>query len=325
MANARTKIEWTDCTWNVVTGCTKVSQGCKHCYAENNANRFFTVLYPPNTDGTPRKFTDVRCHEDRLDQPLHWKKPRRIFTNSMSDLFHEDVPFEFIDKVFAVMACSWRHTFQVLTKRPGRMLEYMLRMADKPSDKLADAACDDCWEDESICALENFVNGWSRWRGMSDSNPLDGTVPRWPLPNVWLGVSVEDQATADERIPLLLQTPTAVRWVSYEPALGPVTFDGYLANHEWENGVPGGVNWLVCGGESGPGARPCNTEWIRGAVKQCKAAGVPCFVKQLGSQPLQPRDGDLPIHMMLRDRKGGIMCEWPTDLQIRQYPKSGNQ
>src|SRR5258708_30230851 len=191
-----TKIEWTDATWNPVTGCTKVSQGCKNCYAERLAPKVFAGQFIGNlATGEHRKraFTDVLCHPERLDAPLHWKRPRRIFVNSMSDLFHENVPIEFIQRVAGVMlSCPW-HTFQILTKRPARMLDF----------------------------LENFM----------PMHPKSGQYFRvnWSaMRYVWWGVSVEDQATADERIPLLLQTPAAVRFLSCEPLLGPIDVEEYL-------------------------------------------------------------------------------------------------
>ena len=246
----KSKIEWTEATWNPVSGCSKVSAGCKNCYAER--------LFPRVYQG--RAFTDVKMHENRLEQPLRWKKPRRIFVNSMSDLFHEDVPDSFIDKVFAVMALSPQHTFQILTKRPERMRKYF----NGPFYPM------------SRVHAQLFAS----WPG---KNPNDAT-PAWPLPNVWLGVSVEDQATADERIPLLLQTPAAIRFVSYEPALGPVDFSRIMASRmPWHPPGPpeclhldslkgtvstiqrakavhteqcSPLDWIIVGGESGPGARP---------------------------------------------------------------------
>jgi protein gp37 len=179
-------IEWTDATWNPVTGCTKVSQGCKNCYAERDWAR---LSANPKSVYYLRKFTDVAVHPARLEAPLRWSKPRRIFVNSMSDLFHEVVPDAFLDKVFAVMALSQSHTFQVLTKRPHRMLKYL---SQQPLARRR-------WEDEVRCM---------------QAGELRGCSPPPVLPNVWLGVSVEDQTTADARIPLLLQTPAAVRWIS---------------------------------------------------------------------------------------------------------------
>jgi len=237
-----TSIEWTDATWNPVTGCSKVSAGCKNCYAEAIADRFWAGS---------RKFTDVMCHEDRLMEPLKWKKPRRVFVNSMSDLFHEDVPDEFIDKIFAVMALADKHKFQILTKRPSRMQSYVVGLVSRPPS------------------------------------------------NVWLGVSVEDQATADERIPLLIETPAAVRFVSYEPALGPVDFSKVPGQSRVVARIP---DWIIVGGESGANARPCKVEWIRKAVTQCAAAGVACFVKQ--DSGIRP----------------GMQGRIPNELWIKEFP-----
>ena len=234
-----TGIEWTNETWNPVTGCAKVSQGCKNCYAEGVAHRFWAKQYPP-VGGRPRRFTDVQCHPDRLDEPLRWRKPRRVFVNSMSDLFHDDVPDEFIGQVFAVMGRAPQHTFQVLTKRPERMRRF--------------------------CA-------WTARTG----NP--------PLTNVWLGVSVEDQRASDERIPLLLQTPAAVRVLSCEPLLGPLEFSDVTrrsdAVHQLGKPALDGIGWVIVGGESGPAARPCDVAWVRSIVEQCRAAGGPAFVQDV--------------------------------------------
>jgi len=225
-----TKIEWTDRTWNAVTGCTKVSAGCKHCYAEVMAKRTFRVLYPPveciagpmtreHAAGLPalrqRRFTDVQCHPDRLDAPLRWRKPSMVFVNSMSDLFHEDVPDAFIDQVFAVMhlARLAGHVFQVLTKRPERMRAYL-------SDRTRHITIDG--------ALLRVCNDSGLSAPCLTQPTVPGGVEGWPLPHVWLGVSVEDQATADARIPLLLQTPAAVRFVSCEPLLGPIDLSRWM-------------------------------------------------------------------------------------------------
>ncbi len=231
------KIEWTDTTWNPVTGCTKVSQGCKNCYAE----RVFPRPYPG------RAFTDVRTHPDRLDAPLRMKKGRRIFVNSMSDLFHEDVPDDFIDQVFAVMGACQHHTFQVLTKRPSRMLEWFSerwqpapeatqreiyerhkKLSESVGVEIAPFRLDQEGEDrcdQVDLAFSNLILPGSGG-GHDHFYNADGSTrymtAGWPFPNVWLGVSVEDQATADERIPQLLRTPAAVRFVSAEPLLGPI-------------------------------------------------------------------------------------------------------
>ena len=251
-----TKIEWTDATWNPITGCTKVSAGCKHCYAERDWKR---LVHLPAYHG--RAFTDVACHPARLDQPLRWKKPRRIFVNSMSDLFHPDVPDAFVDEVFAVMSLTQRHVFQILTKRPDRMRAYMRRI------------------DASPLLLDIARRVISNTRGIL-SFRYDFA---WPLPNVWLGVSVEDQATADERIPLLLQTPAAVRWISAEPMLGPVDVQAAINRMPWRiGGGDAGLHWVVVGGESGPKARPMHPDWARSLRDQCAAAGVPLLFKQWG-------------------------------------------
>jgi protein gp37 len=296
-------IQWTDETWNPTTGCTKISPGCANCYIE--------TTIPFRTAG--RKFVKGRIplilHGERLDKPLHWKRPRRVFVNSLSDLFHCDVPDSFIDDVFRTMHACPQHTFQVLTKRPERMKQYV-------SDR---------W---------NFNSG-KVWL---------------PIPNVWLGVSVEDQQRADERIPLLLQTPAAVRFLSCEPLLGEISLSfkpGTRAH------LPGWlleeIDWCIVGGESGPNARPCNVAWVRSIVRQCKAAGVACFVKQLGASPYRDdpkdrlnigptgvvtQDGEsrrrrnavgeefsrTKALMILGDKKGGDPAEWPEDLRVREFP-----
>lgn len=313
-----TTIQWTDETWNPVTGCSRVSEGCRHCYIERT---------PPfrmagRTLGDP-----VQLHPDRLDAPLHWKKPRRVFVNSLSDLFHEDVPDEFIDRVFATMAMTRRHTYQVLTKRPLRLLKYMQSRYPKDGQ-------------------------WLSWFIFDHINSHGDGSRGWPLRNVWLGVSVEDQKTADERIPILLQVPAAVRWVSAEPLLGPVDlrninpWDDFHTDALDTPDPSYRLNWVVVGGESGPKARPCNVAWIRSIVRQCKAAAVPCFVKQLGSYVVDrndagfcgdgddwPMDTDIDdpsndwsyqgagIRIRLHDRKGGDTNEWPIGLAVRKYPR----
>ena len=232
---AMTEIEWTDRTWNPVTGCNKVSQGCKNCYAE--------IMHKRQMAMNPHKYTKpflagAEIHEEELRKPLAWTKPCRVFVNSMSDLFHEDVPFIFIDTVFATMAICPNITFQILTKRPERMLE------------------------------------WSK--------QYDGPV--FPLPNVWLGVSCEDQATADERIPLLIQVPAAVRFLSCEPLLGHINFLDCIKWIKPEHGphqYPK-IGWVITGGESGHHARPMHPEWVRSIRDQCQVANVPFFFKQWG-------------------------------------------
>lgn len=236
-------IGWTNYTWNPVTGCQKISPGCKNCYAETMFNRLASMSNKASLPYQGRKFTDVMCHPARLDQPLHLKKPKMIFVNSMSDLFHEDVPFEFIHKVFYRMKSTPQHTYQILTKRPERMLAFIM----------------------------DFI-------------PL---LKFEPLKNVWLGVSVENQKTADKRIPLLLQTPAAVRWISAEPLLEGINIFGYLFPLEvqmegYKHYKRAGLDWVIVGGESGPKARVIKPEWVRSLRDQCKITTIPFFFKQWG-------------------------------------------
>lgn len=263
----KSKISWTSATWNPITGCTKISRACKFCYAERDWAR---LKHLPTYAG--RDFSDVACHENRLDQPLRWQRPRKIFVNSMSDLFHPDVPDEFIDRVFAVMAVANRHTFQVLTKRPERMLSYLLRLGRSA----------------------NLLNDAVRSLGHSLTRN-DQDLVSWPLPNVWIGVSIEDQETADARVPVLLKSPAAKHWVSAEPLLGPVSFDSvpvgmFGALRPFGTvGVGPRIDFCVVGGESGPKARPMHPDWARSIRDECRKANTPFFFKQTGLwQALEP-------------------------------------
>lgn len=262
----KTAIEWCDKVWNPITGCTKISEGCRNCYAERVAKRFWGE----------RKFSEVRCHAERLEQPLHWRRPQRVFVNSMSDLFHEDVPNEFIDRIFAAMALCPQHQFQILTKRPERMAEYCSALAGREVRVSLAITRTPLWD-----------------RGLASERTvamIEDLMAKGLLPNVWLGVSVEDQETADERIPILLQTPAAVRWLSVEPILGPIVLEGYTESESVSN--PGkhapraylrhGISWTACGGESGRNARPMHPDWVRSLRDQCQVAGVPFFFKQWG-------------------------------------------
>lgn len=327
-----TDIQWTDETWNCVRGCSRVSAGCGDstgggCYAERQAYRFSGPGMPYEglvrmTPKGPRWTGKVVLVEDKLNQPLKWKRPRRVFVNSMSDLFHESLSDSDIARAFAVMWAADHHTYQILTKRPERMLR---------------------WATEYEAKLKG-----------ANRRPLS----QWR--HVWLGTSVEDQETADERIPLLLQTPAAVRWISAEPLLGPVDLKAYTWPLCWhwaagykspEEALAAGayaeqkrqglvhadrrfVDWVVVGGESGPGARPCDIAWIRVVIEHCKAATVPVFVKQLGSNPVfhwtntsanrgfaAPNlTGKVESVRWLADRKGGDINEWPEPFRVRQYP-----
>ncbi|OZF47546.1 DUF5131 family protein [Rhodococcus sp. 14-2470-1a] len=276
----KTGIEWTDATWNPVTGCTKVSPGCDHCYAESIARRF---------NGTPAYHAgfEVTLRPERLDQPLRWQKPRRIFVNSMSDLFHESVPDGFIAAVWFVMGLSagciperYRgHTFQILTKRPARMRAWLRKWADvgDPSLPPQHPAAKECGRAELLVAAEEFIGGVILYDWM------DG--PRyWPavLPNVWLGVSAEDQNWAEIRVPALIETPAVVRFVSAEPLLGGIDFGAITSPHDEDYSALDVLDWVIVGGESGHGARPMNPDWARSVRDQCVAASVPFLFKQWG-------------------------------------------
>jgi protein gp37 len=241
---SKTKIQWASHTWNPVTGCTKISEGCLNCYAERIARRFYS-----------EPFEVVKTHPDRLSEPWHWKNPRRVFVCSMGDLFHEDVPDDFIESVLCSMVYDieqvrTRHIFMILTKRPARMFEY----------------------------LSKFVF------------PSDAPY-KWPLDNVWLGVTAENQEMADERIPILLQTPAVVRFVSVEPMLEKMDLSYPLHGYpevyasqpdgepDWQQTTPP-LDWVICGAESGPGARPFDMDWARDLKNQCEMASIPFFFKQ---------------------------------------------
>jgi len=264
-----TKIEWVKNpdgtkgeTWNPVTGCTKVSEGCAHCYAERMSKRLAGRCGYP---AAPHNF-DVTLHPDRLEEPLHWHKPRRVFVVSMGDLFHEDVPLGYILSVFYTMAKTPHHTYQVLTKRPGRMLEFF-----------------EFWQEYNEDCI---ANGWAYYG--------------FPLKNVWGLVTAENQEQADRRIPLLLQCPFVIRGVSVEPMLGAVILDDVRPNRgtpkecsidalrtqrhlfvedDWSRNK---LDWVICGGETGPGARPMHPDWARALQDQCQMAGVPFFFKHWG-------------------------------------------
>jgi protein gp37 len=313
--SAKTSISWTDATWSplrvrvrsdaaqiaeakgysslvqiagkmagrVGPHCEHVSPGCANCYSDTNNGR----CLPANGTGLPfdrrsRDLVESFIDENILDQPMRWRGSKNIFVDNQSDLFGEWNTDEQIDRMYTVMAVRQQHIFQVLTKRLERALKY-----------------------------------------------------HWPLENVWLGVSVENQDTADERIPVLLKIPAAKRFVSYEPALGPVDFtqithkigedsstvqsvldgdDGFGLNAAREK-----LDWIIFGGESGTGARPCNVAWARNTIRQCRESSVACFIKQLGKRPEEETElGTMSLG--LRDRKGADMAEWPEDLRVQEFP-----
>ncbi len=322
---ASTSIAWTDATWNPTVGCTRVSAGCENCYAERVAHRFANVgsnALSGLTRESGKWNGRVRFLPYRLDDPLRWCKPRRIFVNSMSDLFHESLSDEEIDRVVVVMALAHRHTFQILTKRPERMRAYFTD--------------DDVIRRIAVLADARRV---SVPGNIPEIGPLGHGSPGrrwWPLRNVWLGVSVEDQPTADERTPILLETPAAKRFVSYEPALSAVDFEPWLYRCGPLCTDGPGLDWIIVGGESGPGARPFDIAWARSTVSQCKSARVACFVKQLGAKPysmtgsigddyfgsyaISPRPGEegrwYPVGLC---RKADDPSEWPEDLRVQEF------
>ena len=330
---ADTEIEWADRVWNPTTGCDKVSPGCDHCYALTMAKRLKGIGSAKyQRDGDPKTSGPgfgVSTHDDALTLPLRWRKPAKVFVNSMSDLFHAEIPDAFIARVFAVMALAPQHTFQLLTKRHARM--------------------------RSLLAAPDFERAvgveWLRHPARVTYTP----GPRWPLPNVWAGVSVEDQHWADIRIPALLETPSAVRWISAEPLLGPLDLSAWLNTAGtlvcgcgvappgapgWSGGcspscmwpAPSGLDWVVTGGESGSGARPAHPAWFRSIRDQCKSAGVAYHHKQngayiqgfmgLGHSPTSgERDGETPAGAQGMRRVGKKAAGRLLDGQVHDaYP-----
>lgn len=330
----QTKIEWTDSTWNPITGCSIVSPGCTNCYAMTLAGT--RLKNHDSRKGLTRQVNgnhvwtgEVRFNAQWLDQPLRWSKPRMIFVCAHGDLFAEGVPDEWIDQVFAVMASSQRHTFQILTKRPERMREYLLGIEREAPARLkhyidvtmapsraARQALEPPMSEPApptpqLRALYDRALPPMRLNGFrADSRFISGVDlgeyhwRSWPLTNVWLGVSVEDQRRANERIPILLDTPAAIRWISAEPLLGPVSLRtvaftksdrGFVDALTGETQHPetralypdrypptSRIDWVVAGGESGPDTRPMHPDWARALRDQCAAAGVPFLFKQWG-------------------------------------------
>ncbi|MFB7222403.1 phage Gp37/Gp68 family protein [Streptomyces sp. NPDC056227] len=311
-----TNIQWTEQVWNPTTGCDRVSDGCLNCYALTMAKRLKgmgSAKY--QTDGDPRTSGPgfgFAMHADTIREPLRWKKPRKVFVNSMSDLFHAGNPDANLHLIFGVMAATPQHTYQILTKRHGRM--------------------------RSLLNNPQFAH-MVRHR----AEAVYGRAPEagwtWPLPNVHLGVSVENQQWADIRIPALLGTPAVVRFLSCEPMVGPVDLGGVLRSDlyrcacgawEWDGDKhplcadcgrswtwkPGAsaIDWVIIGGESGPGARPFHPDWAAALIKDSRAAGAAPFVKQLGSVWARENNAS--------DAKGGKPADWPEDLRVREYPAS---
>ena len=333
------KIEWCDATWNVIVGCSVLSPGCTNRYAMRLAGT--RLKHHPSRAGLtveskagPVWTGEARLDEKALTQPLHWRRPRKIFVCAHSDLFHEATPDEWIDRVFAVMTLCPQHTFQVLTKRPERMRTYIASRTTGWQETLANAFAPG--------TLPITKNDIERAFGLAQKFSYDPPTPTWPLPNVWLGVTAEDQTRADERIPVLLATPAAKRFVSVEPMLGAVDLRrlscadpaevaqyergeidgvcGYyvdaLSGDAWDD-ANGGLNaevwgddaehpprldWVICGGESGPGARPMAVEWAKDIRNQCAAAGTAFFMKQMSG------------------KTGAERAAIPADLLVREFP-----
>lgn len=282
-----TKIEWTQETWNPVTGCSPVSPGCANCYAKRMAKRLAGRCGYPEA---PHEF-DVTMHQDRLDQPLRWKKPRKIFVCSMSDLFHHTVSDNFVESVFNVMLDTPQHTYQILTKRPHRMASFM----------------------------KTWIRALRTYNSLGDE---------WTPENIWLGVTCEDQQRADERVPVLLDIPVAVRFVSVEPMLGVVSFDydsdtchcgefvekhGPYGDHMpvpmIDSYLHDGLDWVICGGETGSGARTMQPDWAIGLRDQCVESNVPFFYKGAGTATM-PKS-----RQEYRTLDGREWSEYPRDSQ----------
>lgn len=351
-----TTIEWTHApgfkgeAWNPATGCTKVSAGCVNCYAAELAHRFWSN----------RRFGEVKFHQERLSQPFSWKKPRMVFVNSMGDLFHDAISDKELDRIFAVMALNPQHRFLVLTKRPERMVEYCSKFLDfhahlgcagEWARSMAHSACNhEFWP----YAAAEEAEGETDFVYEELLSAMDGGY----LSNVWLGVTVENQLAAEERIPQLLQTPAAKRFISCEPLLEPIDLSRWLhllacpkhpdeVKAGWGHlecdcqdffsasrrmGIATSFDWVIVGGESGGNARICNLSWIQAIVSQCRTAKIPCFVKQIGSNPFGVIYGDHWIlgkrqhapyqerWSRIEDAKGADMNEWPKDMQVREWP-----
>ena len=295
----KSKIEWTEATWNPLSGCTKISDGCKNCYAEKMANR----LKAMGAKGYENGFA-VTLHPDRLDEPLKRKKPTMYFVCSMGDLFHEDVPSEFIRKVWIIMIEARQHTFQVLTKRPDRMAEFLKTHAPV--------------------------------RAMTGETYGKDFLPK----NIWIGVTAENQEQADKRIPILLDTPAAVRFVSIEPMLGEINLQ--KLHRKMVNGAPAypcnepylfDLDWVIVGGETGTNARPMHPDWVRSIQKQCEESKVPFFFKQWGEYKTLPQgksvtgykshfwqDGRQAVRV--GKKQAGHLLD---GVEYREMPEAGNE
>jgi protein gp37 len=346
---ATTRISWTRNTprrgmvWNPLRGCSHASRGCDHCYAEAMAARFpWGAKVTEAIPGTTRRRWNghVELLPEKLGEPLRWKKPCQVFVNSVSDLFHPEVPDEYIAAVFGVMAATPQHTYQVLTKRALRMRQWFAwvqAMAERSRAMFTEDPLE--WRRAHVLRAAGLRTGVHH-----EASAGDIEAQGWPLPNVWLGVTAEDQDNADERVPLLLATPAAHRFVSLEPLLEEVEIRNGRANRwsvptrraadgsaiEWTD--PGRdyipLDYVIVGGESGPHARPYHLDWARSVIGQCRDAEVPVFHKQLGSCASDERNGiagaylKLPkgveVYQRLKDPNGRDTSEWAQDLRVQQ-------
>lgn len=359
----KTSIQWTDHsinpirardteTGNVGHACVKISTGCAHCYSSKTQRRFGMPEFTARIGPTIEAFLD----ESKLQEVMRRRKPTKYFWCDMTDLFGDWVEDRWVDRCFAVMALTPQHTHQVLTKRPDRALAYFRRSGIwnvvhefvGPTISSAD--------DVTKWCRKHGVEEKERYRRVNVLNSLGGFTLKWPLPNVWLGVSCETQEFADLRIPILLDCPAAVRFLSLEPLLGPInltklhngcgeTYDCLKAEVTQSSGnwfrvsdhKP--IDWVIVGGESGRGARQCNSRWISNIVKDCRTSNTAVFVKQLGSRPYTCNGGhDSPAELygrpvdcgggagygcesiVVKDSKGGDMDEWPESLRVREMP-----
>ncbi len=307
---ASTDIGWTNSTWNIVSGCDEVSLGCDRCYAKT-----FTERWRGTSGHYFENGFDVTLRPLRMGLPFRWRKPRRIFVTSLGDLFHDKVPDDFVVDVFAVITLTPQHAYQLLTKRHARMRSLLSR--PEFWYRVGRQARHFGYE------YDNAANFFADGRNIYDTSVWDEL--RY-LPNVHLGVSAEDQHWADIRIPALMETPAAVRFISAEPLIGPLNIAEYLTAggcHTFPDGEAFPsiclspscgtcINWLIAGGESDSGARPMDLGWVRNIRDQCADAGVPLFVKQMGSVWARENRAS--------DRKGATPAEWPEDLRIQQFP-----
>lgn len=377
-------IQWTDATWSAIRArywemqddgsgkerigwhCEHVSDGCRYCYAERLNVRIGTgrdfkpgELFKPEKAGYRNGGVHVFLDEKMLIAPLRWRKPRMVFVCSMTDLFADFVEDKWITRMFAVMALAPRHGFQILTKRPERMRDFIAHSLAGVTVWKAVHDLIEEWDQGKIRVRLPCIDDDPMLAALQAHGAMWGGETPWPLRNVWLGTSAEDQATADERIPLLLDTPAAVRFLSAEPLLGPISLAPiktvnmkYGAPDEAASiyalrgiYVPGSrfsesharLGWVIAGGESGPRARPMHIDWAREIRDQCKAAGVPFFMKQMGKLARMGRadavqavglgggwqadkPGGLEGVVSFPHRKGGEMIEWPEDLRVREMP-----